>query len=108
MEEGVEVKQDSSGATDDENTKTNIQHETRGIHEGKTGSKPLADEGINASSEIDKDAASQQYVNATAAEVQIRTLDGEIAGDEFAGEAINYQILLGKIDGLLDKLRLDA
>ncbi|KAI4240246.1 MAG: hypothetical protein LQ352_007689 [Teloschistes flavicans] len=38
----------------------------------------------------------------------IRTLDGEIAGDEFAGDAINYQILLGKIDGLLEKLRLDA
>ncbi|KAL8964480.1 MAG: hypothetical protein Q9183_004422, partial [Haloplaca sp. 2 TL-2023] len=39
---------------------------------------------------------------------RIRTLDGEIAGDEFAGDAINYQILLGKIDALLEKLRLDA
>lgn len=38
----------------------------------------------------------------------IRTLDGEIAGDEFAQDAINYQILLGKIDNLLDKLTLDA
>ena len=38
----------------------------------------------------------------------VRTLDGEIAGDEFAGDAINYQILLGKIDSLLDKLKLDA
>ena len=38
----------------------------------------------------------------------IRTLDGEIAGDEFAGDAVNYQILLGKIDALLDKLKLDA
>ncbi|KAL8763171.1 MAG: hypothetical protein Q9184_000974 [Pyrenodesmia sp. 2 TL-2023] len=38
----------------------------------------------------------------------IRTLDGEIAGDEFASDAINYQILLGKIDGLLDGLKLDA
>ncbi|KAI4190416.1 MAG: hypothetical protein L6R41_000796 [Letrouitia leprolyta] len=38
----------------------------------------------------------------------IRTLDGEIAGDEFAGDAINYQILLGKIDRLLDRLKLDA
>lgn len=38
----------------------------------------------------------------------IRTLDGEIAGDEFAGDAINYQILLGKIDSLLDRLKLDA
>ncbi|KAF2268129.1 hypothetical protein CC78DRAFT_613345 [Lojkania enalia] len=38
----------------------------------------------------------------------IRTLDGEIAGDEFAQDAINYQILLGKIDRLLEKLDLDA
>ncbi|KAK5013096.1 hypothetical protein LTR16_004940 [Cryomyces antarcticus] len=38
----------------------------------------------------------------------VRTLDGEIAGDEFAQDAINYQILLGKIDQLLDSLRLDA
>ena len=39
---------------------------------------------------------------------QIRTLDGEIAGDEFAAEALNYQLLLGKIDLLLDRLKLDA
>ena len=38
----------------------------------------------------------------------VRTLDGEIAGDEFAQDAINYQILLGKIDRLLDNLKLDA
>lgn len=38
----------------------------------------------------------------------IRTLDGELAGDEFAQDALNYQILLGKIDTLLDQLRLDA
>ncbi|KAI9817579.1 MAG: hypothetical protein M1827_001191 [Pycnora praestabilis] len=38
----------------------------------------------------------------------IRTLDGEIAGDEFASDAVNYQILLGKIDNLLEGLKLDA
>ena len=38
----------------------------------------------------------------------IRTLNGEIAGDELEVDARNYQILLGKIDGLLDKLKLDA
>lgn len=38
----------------------------------------------------------------------IRTLDGEVAGDEFAQDAMNYQILLGKIDHLLENLRLDA
>lgn len=39
---------------------------------------------------------------------EVRTLDGEIAGDEFAGDAINYQILLEKIDTLLERLKLDA
>lgn len=38
----------------------------------------------------------------------VRTLDGDVAGDEFASDALNYQILLGKIDALLDSLRLDA
>ena len=38
----------------------------------------------------------------------VRTLDGEIAGDEFAADAVNYQILLGKIDTLLERLKLDA
>lgn len=39
---------------------------------------------------------------------QIRTLDGEIAGDEFASDAINYKVLLRKIDALLERLNLDA
>ncbi|KAJ4355969.1 uncharacterized protein N0V89_003994 [Didymosphaeria variabile] len=38
----------------------------------------------------------------------IRTLDGEVAGDEFAQDAMNYQILLAKIDQLLENLDLDA
>lgn len=38
----------------------------------------------------------------------VRTLDGELAGDEFAADAVNYQLLLGKIDALLERLKLDA
>jgi ankyrin repeat/BTB/POZ domain-containing protein 1 len=38
----------------------------------------------------------------------IRNLDGEEVGDEFAQDAMNYQILLGKIDTLLERLNLDA
>ncbi|GIZ40213.1 hypothetical protein CKM354_000356300 [Cercospora kikuchii] len=41
-------------------------------------------------------------------QVVIRTLDGEIAGDEFAQDAMNYQILLGKIDTLMENLGLDG
>jgi hypothetical protein len=52
--------------------------------------------------------------NANASDVQqssqgmLRTLDGEEIEDEFDQDAQNYRILLGKIDGLLDKLKLDA
>lgn len=49
------------------------------------------------------DSASNPFLNG-----EIRTLDGEVAGDEFAADAINYQVLLGKIDTLLEKLKLDA
>ncbi|KAF1808594.1 hypothetical protein P152DRAFT_462317 [Eremomyces bilateralis CBS 781.70] len=38
----------------------------------------------------------------------IRTLDGKIAGDEFSQEAMDYRILLTKLDQLLEKLELDA
>jgi len=38
----------------------------------------------------------------------VRTLDGEIAGDEFAQDAMNYQILLGKIETLMENLGLDG
>ncbi|PWY83464.1 ankyrin repeat and BTB/POZ domain protein [Aspergillus heteromorphus CBS 117.55] len=38
----------------------------------------------------------------------IRTLDGEIAVDEFDKDAINYQILMDKLDRILENLNLDA
>ncbi|KAF2970666.1 hypothetical protein GQX73_g2904 [Xylaria multiplex] len=38
----------------------------------------------------------------------VRTLDGELAEDEFVSDAINYQVLLQKIDIVLEKLKLDA
>jgi hypothetical protein len=38
----------------------------------------------------------------------VRTLDGDIAGDEFAQDAMNYQILLGKIERLMENLGLDG
>lgn len=67
------------------------------------------DEGIDVqpppaenSSPID---ATQTAINVPGA---VRTLDGDLAGDEFASDAINYQLLLGKIDRLLERLKLDA
>lgn len=38
----------------------------------------------------------------------VRTLDGEEVDDEFDLDAQNYQILLRKIDDMLEKLKLDA
>ncbi|CAN8100213.1 unnamed protein product [Discula destructiva] len=38
----------------------------------------------------------------------VRTLEGEEVTDEFELDARNYQILLGKIDTLLERLKLDA
>ncbi|KAI0805145.1 BTB/POZ domain-containing protein [Xylaria sp. FL0064] len=46
--------------------------------------------------------------NQTANADGVRTLDGELAEDEFASDAINYRVLLQKIDIMLEKLKLDA
>lgn len=63
------------------------------------GSMPNGDTGRG-----DEDMSSENMTkNGT-----VRTLDGAIAGDELEKDAIDYQILLGKINGLLEKLKLDA
>ena len=65
----------------------------------EVGSKPDGDTGRG-----DEDMSSKSMSkNGT-----VRTLDGEMAGDELEKDAIDYQILLGKIDGLLERLKLDA
>ncbi len=75
-------------------------------------SKPPENEGVDLSG--DSNAANQvipqtsDNLNPGNTGAVIRTLDGEIAGDEFARDAINYQILLNKLDQLLEKLHLDA
>ncbi|KAB5560290.1 hypothetical protein GE09DRAFT_1116559 [Coniochaeta sp. 2T2.1] len=38
----------------------------------------------------------------------VQTLDGRWAEDELAADAINYQILIDRIDAMLEKLKLDA
>ncbi|ROT35407.1 BTB/POZ domain-containing protein [Sodiomyces alkalinus F11] len=46
--------------------------------------------------------------DAESGEGGVATLDGEVAEDEFASDAINYQVLLDKIDTMLENLNLDA
>jgi len=73
-------------------------------------SAAAADEGIdvNAPRESQRVADQRDPVTDPFMNGEIRTLDGDLAGDEFAADAINYQVLLGKIDTLLEKLKLDA
>ncbi|KAL5118969.1 hypothetical protein ACEQ8H_003098 [Pleosporales sp. CAS-2024a] len=68
-----------------------------------TGAGDLADAMGHVALEDEMPAAHEKMAAGT-----IRTLDGEEVGDEFAEDAMNYQILLGKIDALLEKLNLDA
>ncbi|KAL5426904.1 hypothetical protein PMIN06_001761 [Paraphaeosphaeria minitans] len=68
----------------------------------------MEDLGVKDENEEKKDKLLGKEIEEQSAAGAIRTLDGEIAGDEFAQDAINYQILLGKIDQLLENLNLDA
>ena len=88
MDEAVEGREESKGrslehATDD--TATIINEDINGFR--------------NHDGAIPKDQVP---------EGAIRTLDGEIVDDEFLEDAVNYQLLLGKIDALLERLKLDA
>jgi ankyrin repeat and BTB/POZ domain-containing protein 1 len=73
---------------------------------GGIGVSPPEDEGIDMRSA--EDTPPSTVGEALMQTGKVRTLDGELAGDEFAADAINYRILLGKIDKLLEKLKLDA
>lgn len=66
------------------------------------------DEGVDVSTPQNSDSSPSTNDALLQAAGTIRTLDGELAGDEFAADAVNYQILLGKIDTLLERLKLDA
>ena len=99
---------DEDVAKSTEHTQSDIAKRTDVPVDAEASSNLLNDVAIDVDSNHDVDAGVKQAINTATAESQIRTLDGEIAGYEFAGDAVNYQVLLGKIDGLLEKLRLDA
>ncbi len=69
------------------------------------GAQLPEDEGVDVTTPENAEVATTEQLLQAGA---VRTLDGEIAGDEFAADAVNYQILLGKIDRLLETLKLDA
>lgn len=93
--------------------------ETADLPLPKWGSEPQVDEAVDVASppksqqqQLEDPSPSPSYQNtdpdSTLQTGVIRTLDGEIAGDEFERDAFNYNILLGKIDALLERLKLDA
>lgn len=57
---------------------------------------------------IPAEAAKDETAPAIPSTGIIRTLDGNVVADEFDSDALNYQILLLKIDQLLEKLGLDG
>jgi ankyrin repeat and BTB/POZ domain-containing protein 1 len=66
------------------------------------------DEGYSGSPEAGQGEGYAPDLEALETQGVVRTLDGEIAGDEFAQDAVNYQILLGKIEKLMENLGLDG
>ena len=77
------------------------------------GGAPAEDEAVDINTPPSKTQADERPAAEVAPEDYlaggvIRTLDGEVAGDEFDRDSMNYQILLGKIEVLLEKLKLDA
>ncbi len=69
------------------------------------------DEGVGVGSIPNGDAARgdvEVSADSMVKSSSIRTLDGEMVGDELEGDAINYRVLLMKINALLERLKLDA
>lgn len=102
---GLDDMMDEGEADGDEangNRNGKVETEDEAVDVGFEGLS-VTDTAVEHNDGVDNDEGGIPLLNGA-----IRTLDGEIAGDEFAGDAINYQILLGKIDRLLDRLKLDA
>ncbi|KAK0954178.1 hypothetical protein LTR91_023448 [Friedmanniomyces endolithicus] len=75
------------------------------------GEREERDDGSYSGSPPDADVDSQRLASELLfAETQgvVRTLDGEVAGDEFAQDAVNYRVLLGRIETLMEELDLDG
>jgi len=112
LSERFRLRFEDSGLEDmmDEAAESAVEHvaaDAEAIKKLSEEDKEMAeDEGVDVSSFPNDDASIVDIINSSGGAV--RTLDGEIAGDEFASDAINYQILLNKIDRLLDRLKLDA
>lgn len=105
LSERFRLRFEESGFEQLMDEEADMVHEDNSINVAENKSK---DEAVHTSPATEKDFAVTNDLDNQMANGTIRTLDGELAGDELEGDAINYQILLGKIDNLLDRLKLDA
>lgn len=86
-----------------------FRFEDAGIEDMMDENGELSTEGAAAIAEEAATNGHEQASNGEEAQDRaVRTLDGETAEDEFVSDAINYQLLLEKIDTMLDRLKLDA
>lgn len=86
------------------NTKTNAAEDVSKITDGvKTLEIPKTADGADVA-QVTAQKRPQEGQDAPVFE----TLDGEVTNDEFAKDAINYQILMDKLDRLLENLNLEA
>lgn len=104
LSERFRLRFEDSGLEDMMEEEATVSTEAEPNTDGKLPEDEGVDLGIGEAARGHVEISSENMMN----NGTIRTLDGEIAGDELELDSINYQILLGKIDGLLDVLKLDA
>lgn len=83
-------------------------HATENVDKVANGVEALDLSKEPASGAESAEAAPGQTAQAKPDHAPIRTLDGEVADDEFAKDAMDYEILMAKLDKILEDLDLDA
>jgi ankyrin repeat/BTB/POZ domain-containing protein 1 len=109
--DGMEEMMDETGELDAEAVEAlAVIAEEAAIAQGAVSSSTTitttTSDGDEAARKADGDGAGQGEL--VEGEGAVRTLDGELVEDEFVSDALNYQILLRKIDTMLERLKLDA
>jgi hypothetical protein len=97
MDEGADVPAELAIAAED---RDGVQEDDEGVDVRSGERSPREERKMVEEEAYDVETAAAGGV--------MRTLDGEVAGDEFAQDAMNYQILLGKIETLMEGLGLDG
>lgn len=110
LSERFRLRFEDSGLDEMMDEEANLQNNVplKALADASDGKPHHDDEGYGGSPPYGEDAGVAPDLEHLETQGVVRTLDGEIAGDEFAQDAMNYQILLGKIERLMDTLGLDG